>query len=51
MFQELSELGGEPAVIGGITGGVIGGAIGLKICIRNHKLAMRIVRELKDLEE
>ena len=51
MFQELSELGGEPAVIGGITGGVIGGAIGLKICIRNHKLARRMVRELKDLEE
>lgn len=51
LFREFSIIGGEPAVWGGVCGGLIGGAIGLRICIKNHKLARRMVRELKDLED
>lgn len=50
MFDEMWILGGEPAVVGGITGGVLGGAIGLRIYIRNHRLARRMVKELKDMD-
>ncbi len=51
LFEELFLLGEDAAVIGGIWGGIIGGIIGLRICIRNQKLARRMVRELKNIEE
>lgn len=50
LFYEMSQIG-DHVVVGGIIGGCVGGIIGAIKCVRNHKLARRMLAELREIDE
>lgn len=50
LFYEMSVLGEDSVILGGVIGGIIGGAIGARKCINNHRLARRMLAELRNLD-
>ncbi len=50
-FYEMAQLGADNIIWGGVIGGVIGGIIGTRKCIDNHRLARRMLSELRNIEE
>ena len=51
LFYEFCQKDNEGLIPGAIMGAIIGGAIGAKKCINNHRLARKMVAELKSIEE
>lgn len=51
LFYEFSQKDNEGIIIGGIAGAIIGGTIGAIKCVKNHRLARKMVAELKTIEE
>lgn len=49
MFYEMSQFGDMNIVWGGLAGLVIGGTIGTIQCLRNHRYARRLLREIKNI--
>lgn len=49
MFYEMADFGDVNIMWGGIAGLVIGGAIGTVQCLRNHRYARRLLREIKNI--
>lgn len=49
IFYELSRLGEMDVIWGGVVGGVVGGAIGTVRCVRNHRHARQMLREIKNI--
>lgn len=49
MFYEMADFGDMNIVWGGVTGLVIGGIIGTLQCIRNHRYARCLLREIKNI--
>ena len=50
-FYEMSLLGEESVIWGGVVGGVIGAIIGAHKCINNHRLARQMLSELRNIGE
>lgn len=50
LFYEFSQKDNEGIIAGAIMGAILGGAIGAKKCIKNHRLARKMVAELKSIE-
>ncbi len=51
LFYEFSQKDNEGLIFGGIIGGIVGGIFGGIKCVKNHKLARKMVAELKSAEE
>lgn len=49
MFADFVRIGDMAIVVGGVAGAVIGGIIGAARCIRNHRHAAAMLREVKNI--
>lgn len=49
MFYEMADYGDRSILWGGAAGLVIGGVIGATQCVRNHRFARRLLREIKNI--
>ena len=49
MFYEMADYGDMNIMLGAVTGLVVGGAIGTLQCMRNHRYARRLLREIKNI--
>ncbi len=50
MFYEIFIISGEEVLLGGIVGAIVGGIFGTIKCIQNHRLARRMLDEIKTLD-
>ena len=50
-FYEISLFGDDSIIWGGVIGGIIGGSIGARKCISNHRIARRMLAELRNIED
>lgn len=49
LFYDMNRFGDTDVIWGGIIGGIIGGAIGTVQCVKNHRHARQMLREIKNI--